>query len=327
MKLLTIDGYGYNLSVDGGRLETTNGHHYNRVKKLTKHRRKYLDFDKVVISGSHGNISISAIKWIMKQKRDIVVLDWNGKIITSMSPMIANLGQYKIAQYDAFRDDEKSLFIAKWVIEQKFRGCMKVLDWLDKNQKNFTYPKITPKLFSELDKMKTVKQITTLEAMFSQHYWKAIASFLDSKWEFISRNFGNGTISRNADDPINALLNYGYSILESECWKTVNTVGLEPYLGFVHKTYTNKAPLIYDLQEPFRWIVELGILRMIKEKSVKPSHFMTTDEGNVRLKPDAVKLVVDRIARQFSSTVLYKGKRRQWETMIMIKTRELTKIF
>ena len=66
---------------------------------------------------------------------------------------------------------------------------------------------------------------------------------------------------------------------------------------------------------------------MIRERSVKTSNFMTTDEGNVKLKPDTVKLVVDRIARQFSSTVLYKGKRRQWETMIMIKARELTHLF
>lgn len=54
---------------------------------------------------------------------------------------------------------------------------------------------------------------------------------------------------------------------------------------------------------------------------------MTTDEGNIRLKPSAVKVVVDRVARQFSNSVLYKGKRRQWGSMIMLKTRELTKIF
>ena len=61
MKLLTIDGYGYNLSVDGGRLEATNGHHINRKKQTTKYRKNYLDFDKVVISGNHGNLSVSAI--------------------------------------------------------------------------------------------------------------------------------------------------------------------------------------------------------------------------------------------------------------------------
>jgi len=327
MKLLTIDGYGYNLSIDNGRLEVTNGHHIERSKQTTKYRRKFLDFDKVVVMGNHGNISVPAIRWLMKQKRDVVILDWNGRMITSMSPMIANLGQYKIAQYDAFRDAKKSLKIAKWIISQKFDGTFKVLDWFDKSNKRFSYPKIVRNLVLDLPSKTTIKQITTLEAIVSQHYWKVISSTLDPKWEFISRNYGNGTISRNADDPINALLNYGYSVLESECWKTVNTVGLEPYIGFVHKTYTNKAPLIYDLQEPFRWLVELCVFRMIRDKSIKKTDFMTTDEGSVRLKPTSTKLVLDKIARQFSTSILYKGKRRQWSTMIMIKAREMTKLF
>jgi len=54
---------------------------------------------------------------------------------------------------------------------------------------------------------------------------------------------------------------------------------------------------------------------------------MTTDYGNVRLKPNTVKLVLDEIAKQFRTTVLYRGKRRQWSTMIMLKTRELIKLF
>ena len=39
------------------------------------------------------------------------------------------------------------------------------------------------------------------------------------------------------------------------------------------------------------------------------------------MKQSAVKIVVDRVARQFSTSVLYKGKKRQWGSMIMLKTR------
>ncbi|MGQ0638296.1 MAG: CRISPR-associated endonuclease Cas1 [Nitrososphaerota archaeon] len=50
----------------------------------------------------------------------------------------------------------------------------------------------------------------------------------------------------------------------------------------MHKTHTNKAPLIYDLQEPFRWLVELSVLKILYKKKVTKSDFITTDEGNVR---------------------------------------------
>lgn len=327
MKLLTIDGYGYNLSVDGGRLVATNGHHINRPKHTTKYRSNYLDFDKVVISGNHGNLSVSAIRWLMKQKRDIVILDWNGRIVTSMSPYLANRGQHKIAQYKAVNDPVKKTKVAKWILKQKIQGSFRVLEWIKENHKGFSLDNALDRLSLELSKSANPKRILEAEAVFSHYYWIALASVFDKKWEFISRNFGDNWGSRNADDPINAMFNYGYSILESECWKAANIVGLEPYIGFIHKTYTNRAPLIYDLQEPFRWLVDLGILKLIFEKKIKKTDFMITDGGHVRLKPNAVKIVVDSVAKQFNMTTLYKGKKRQWGSMIMIKTREMTKLF
>jgi len=327
MKLLTINGYGYNLSVDGGRLEATNGHYYDRPRQTTKYRRKQIDFDKVIISGSHGKLSVSAIRWLMKQKRDIAILDWNGRLVTSMTPMIANQGTVKVSQYEAHNNPAKQAKIARWIIKQKIEGSLKVLEWLSKAYSSFSYDKIIDKCASDITNVPDLKSVLRIEAIVSQFYWKALASTFDKKWEFLTRNYGDNKDSQNADDPINALFNYGYSILESECWKVVNTIGLEPYIGFIHKTHTNRAPLIYDLQEPFRWLVEIAILKILNEKKVTKTDFITTDEGNVRLKQDAVKVVLDEIAKQFSKRVLYKGINREWQTMIMIKTRELVRLF
>ena len=53
---------------------------------------------------------------------------------------------------------------------------------------------------------------------------------------------------------------------------------------------------------------------------------MTTDGGHTRLKPSAVKIVVDQVAKQFNMLTVHKGKKRQWGSMIMIKTRELSRL-
>jgi len=325
MKLLTIDGYGYNLSVDGGRLEATNGHHINRPKQTTRYRRKYLDFDKVIISGNHGTLSVSAIRWLMKQKRDIAILDWNGRLVTAFSPF-ANQGVNKLAQLKASQDPIKKTKITKWLIQQKIDGTMKNLAWIRSINHRFTYDSIIGKQFSRFKTAKSLREVLGIESVISHYYFNSISSVIDAKWEFITRHSENTPV-RDADDPVNALFNYGYSILESECWKVVNTMGLEPYIGFIHTTHTNKAPMVYDLEEPFRWLVEKVTLKLIFEKKVRLSDFMTTDYGNIRLKPNTVKLVLDEISKQFRNTVLYRGKRRQWSTMIMLKTRELTKLF
>jgi CRISPR-associated protein Cas1 len=39
----------------------------------------------------------------------------------------------------------------------------------------------------------------------------------------------------NASDEINALLNYGYAVLESMIRKTINSIGLDPSIGYLHE--------------------------------------------------------------------------------------------
>ena len=58
-------------------------------------------------------------------------------------------------------------------------------------------------------------------------------------------------------------LNYGYGFLEGECRKAINAVGLEPSVGFLHdfSDYQTKQSLAYDLQEPFRWLVDLSVIQ------------------------------------------------------------------
>ena len=71
----------------------------------------------------------------------------------------------------------------------------------------------------------------------------------------------------------------------------------------------------------------MSILKILHEKKIKKDDFITTDGGNVRLKPSAVKVILDEIAKQFSTKIDYKGMKREWQTMIMIKARELPHLF
>lgn len=327
MQILNLTGYGIDVHVDSGRLVIKDGNYPGREIQEKRFRPKTINFDKLVISGNSGSISLSALRWLSKQKKDIVLLDWNGKIITSISPNLANLGTNKLAQYKAHCDPDKKAKIAQWIIKQKIEGSMQVLDWLKSRRPFFRYHKLIPKYAKEIDKVTDHKKVVWIEAVFSQYYWKSLVPVIDKRWEFLMRNSGSATHSRYADDAVNAMLNYGYSILESECWKAVNKVGLEPYIGFIHNTYLNKAPLIYDLQEPFRWIIEKAVLKILQEKKVKRSDFFTTENGNVRLKQSATNVVVKEVGKLLTNKVEYKGKKREWGSMIMIKTRELTHLF
>ena len=64
--------------------------------------------------------------------------------------------------------------------------------------------------------------------------------------------FGDG-FTRNREEPgINALLNYGYSILRAATCRAIVSSGLLPAIGIHHHNRSNAYPLADDLMEPFR---------------------------------------------------------------------------
>jgi len=76
---------------------------------------------------------------------------------------------------------------------------------------------------------------------------------------------------RNAGG-INALLNYGYTILRSAVIRSLIAAGLAPSLGVHHHNQYNPMCLADDLMEPFRPLVDLAVYKMIKngQNSVTP---------------------------------------------------------
>ena len=68
--------------------------------------------------------------------------------------------------------------------------------------------------------------------------------------------FGDNFV-RNRDEPgVNALLNYGYTILRAATCRAIVTSGLLPAIGIFHHNRSNAYPLADDLMEPFRHFVD-----------------------------------------------------------------------
>ena len=72
--------------------------------------------------------------------------------------------------------------------------------------------------------------------------------------------------TRTADEPYNAALNYGYSLLLSACNREITANGYITQLGFFHENMFNQFNLGSDLMEPFRILVDEEVYRMKPEK-------------------------------------------------------------
>lgn len=119
-------------------------------------------------------------------------------------------------------------------------------------------------------------------------------------------------------DPINALLNYGYAILEARCRVAVVRAGFDPTIGYLHSIAPSKHPLVYDFQELGRALVDSGVLEMVRTDPAmrKKGAFVRTTDWGLRLAPETAQKLVQRLAFAFSRKV--PGKRPMtWETALL----------
>jgi len=87
----------------------------------------------------------------------------------------------------------------------------------------------------------------------------------------------------NASDEINALLNYGYALLETQVRKTINSIGLDPKMGFLHELKDSRDSLVYNLMEPFRWLVNLSVVQLLEKQKLRKADFIVTENYSIRL--------------------------------------------
>jgi CRISPR-associated protein Cas1 len=99
-----------------------------------------------------------------------------------------------------------------------------------------------------------------------------------------------GRVRRPPTDPVNALLSFVYSMITQESASALQGVGLDPYVGFLHRDRPGRVSLALDLLEEFRasW-ADRFVLTLINRRQVQSSDFVTEASGAVRLTEDARK--------------------------------------
>lgn len=85
-------------------------------------------------------------------------------------------------------------------------------------------------------------------------------------------------------DPVNALLSFAYSLLSHDCASALESVGLDSYVGFLHRDRPGRSSLALDLMEEFRpCIADRFVLSCINNRVFEKSDFIYRENGGVLL--------------------------------------------
>ncbi len=85
----------------------------------------------------------------------------------------------------------------------------------------------------------------------------------------------------------------------------------------------SKNSLAYDLQEPFRFLVDLAVINLVENGTMDKKDFIVTENYNLRLRGLGGKKVANEFSNMLNKPVNYGDKQTTWGSVLLLKAREL----
>lgn len=287
--VVTLFGYGVSAFVDRGHLVLEDGVGPNRrTARLPRVRH---GLKRLVVIGSNGSISLAALRWLADQDAAFVMLERDGSVLATTGPVRPSDSRLRRAQSLA-NSSYLGTEIARELISRKLIGQERVIR--EKLGRTDVADSIADCLKS-LMSARTTAEVRHLESVAAQAYWLA--------WRFVPIKFPESDINRVplhwrtfgtrkspitgsqrlAINPLNAMLNYLYAVLESESRLALAALGLDPGIGVIHVDVPSRDSFACDLMEAVRPLVDSYLFDWVSREPLRRSWFFEESDGNCRL--------------------------------------------
>jgi len=197
------------------------------------------------------------------------------------------------AQYAIADSEPESLKIARNIIAAKVSNYRLILQRHQRNHPDNSYDEIAQVIENLGSRLRYIQNVQSLDALRGYEgecanlYFSVLSELITS--QRVDFKFDKRT-KRPPLDPANALLSFLYAILTNDIRSALETVGLDPQVGFLHQIRAGRPSLALDLVEEFRaYLGDRIMLNLINLKQVSIKDFEFRESGEVRISDKARK--------------------------------------
>lgn len=269
-----------------------------------------------------GNVQLTsqAVATLLAKEVDVVFLSTYGKFRGRLAGAGSKHSRLRHRQLLALGDEGLTLSIARAIVDGKINN-QRVLLQRQRRRNEATPPgdgdggrgPVDPGRFDRalagMLRMRrdaagadNLASLRGYEGKAAAYYFDAIRALLTPDWRFERREY------YPPPDPFNALLSFGYSLLQKDVFAAVNRVGFDPYLGFFHELDYGRPSLALDLMEEWRpVIVDALVLELVNRGRLRPDQFEWTGaiRRPVQLGEAGVEVVLRAYGSRLEATVYH----------------------
>ena len=243
-----------------------------------------------------GNVLVSPylLKRCAEDGRAVVWLSRGGRFVGRLAGPVSGNVLLRAAQHAAQSDPGRTAAVARDVVAGKIRAQRAVLMRAARDAAPGDESAIRTAAGALGRALEAAREAPDVDAVRGEE-GQAAAVYFDVFPRLIRAPDipFEGRNRRPPRDAINALLSFLYTLVRSDCAGALESVGLDPQVGFLHVLRPGRPALALDLMEEFRpSVADRLALALVNRRQVTPSHFEPRPGGAVYLNEEGRRVVL-----------------------------------
>ena len=116
----------------------------------------------------------------------------------------------------------------------------------------------------------------------------------------------DGRNRRPPKDAINAMLSFAYTLIANDITSALETVGLDPYVGFLHTLRPGRPSLALDLMEEFRaYLGDRFVISLINKRQITPNDFLSQGDNGIVMTDQGKKQFITAWQSRKKETIIH----------------------
>lgn len=264
----------------------------------------------IICFGYGIGVSPNLTEYCASQGITITYVDGRGKFLARMQGPVHGNVLLRRAQYRIADNEAQSLNVAKCCVAAKIQNQRNVLLRHLRNHPACNGESEIKTSLSAMEGSLSMVKIADCAATLRGIEGDAANKYFDVFNYMILNPNPEFTFSSRSRRPpmdrVNAMLSYAYSILALDIRSALESVGLDPYVGFMHVERPGRPSLALDLMEEFRApVADRLVLSLINLKQVSSSGFKVQPNGEVEMSDDTRKTLLSAWQRRKQEEIFH----------------------
>lgn len=252
-----------------GRLERRE----NTLSLETQEGRKVIPINSVSEIRVFGELDINkrALEFLTRNQIPVHFFNHYGYYIGSYYPREAlNSGFIILKQAEHYLDREKRMYLAKGFVAGAVNNILKNLEYYRRKGKDLkeTISSIEEK-FKAVSSVDSIAELMQVEGEIRKTYYESFNLIIQVEGFYFDKR-----TKRPPENPINALISFGNSLLYTTVLSEIYRTHLDPRIGYLHETNQRSFSLNLDISEVFKpVIVDRVIFSLLNKGQMQLKHF------------------------------------------------------